>query len=88
LTRGARSLALRTSNTSTVTLYEILSKRKKVNWKTKKGKGKGVPKYDMNAYWGTRGIALLILNLGIRCRRVVSFTPWLIYPRGSALGTH
>jgi hypothetical protein len=42
----------------------------------------------MNAYWGSTGIAPRILDLGIRWRRVVSFTPWPLYPRERAPSTH
>jgi hypothetical protein len=36
---------------------------------------------------GSRGIALLILNLGARRRWVVSTTPWLLYAQERS-GTH
>jgi len=36
----------------------------------------------MKTYWGNAGIAPYILNLGIRCRWVVSFTPRPLYPWG------
>jgi len=32
-------------------------------------------------YWGSIGTAPRILNQGIRWGRVVSFTPWSLYPR-------
>jgi hypothetical protein len=35
----------------------------------------------MKAYWGIGGIAPLILGLGTRWRRVVSFTPGLLYSK-------
>jgi len=31
---------------------------------------------------GSGGIALRMFILGTRCRLLVSFTPWLFYPRG------
>ena len=40
------------------------------------GKDKG------NVHWSNRGIALFILNLGTRWRRVVNFTLWPLYPCG------
>jgi hypothetical protein len=39
------------------------------------------------AWRGSRGIALLILNLGVRRGWVVSTTTWLLYPRERP-GTH
>jgi len=38
----------------------------------------------MKAYWGSVSVALLILKLGTRWRRVVSFTPWPLYPQGKS----
>jgi len=35
----------------------------------------------MKIYWGNEGISPHILILGFRCRWVVSFTPWVIYPQ-------
>jgi len=40
------------------------------------------PVYTMQAQRGTRGIALLILNLGIRWSSVVNFTTWQLYAPG------
>jgi len=36
----------------------------------------------MKTYWGSGGIAPLILNLGTRWRWEVSLTPWPPYPWG------
>jgi len=41
----------------------------------------------MKTYWGSGGTAPCILDLGTRWRWVVSFTPWLLYPRERAPGT-
>jgi hypothetical protein len=38
----------------------------------------------MKAYWGSEGIAPLILDLGTRWRWVVSFTTRLLYPQGNS----
>jgi hypothetical protein len=38
----------------------------------------------MKAYWGSEGIAPLILDLGIRWRWVVSFMPRPLYPQGKS----
>jgi hypothetical protein len=38
----------------------------------------------MKAYWGSGGIAPLILDLGTRWRWVVSFTPRPLYPQGKS----
>jgi hypothetical protein len=38
----------------------------------------------MKTYWGSGDIAPLILVLGTRCRWVVSFTPWPLYPQGKS----
>jgi len=35
----------------------------------------------MKTYWGSGGIARMILNLGTRWRCVVNFTPRPMYPR-------
>jgi hypothetical protein len=48
--------------------------------KETKGKGKVV----MRTYWGSGGIAPRILDLGIRWRWVVSFTPRPLYPQGKS----
>jgi hypothetical protein len=40
---------------------------------------KVVPVHDTKAYRWNRGTAPLILNLGSKCRRVVSFTPRPLY---------
>ena len=45
-----------------------------------KGNGKVVLVFAVNAYRGSRGIVLHILNLGARCWRVVSIIPWLLDP--------
>jgi hypothetical protein len=42
-------------------------------------KGRFVPVHAMKAYRGSRCLALLILNLGARWRRVVDITPQLLY---------
>jgi hypothetical protein len=42
--------------------------------------------HTMKTYWGSGGIAPRILNLGNRCRWVVSFTPRQLYPRVRAPG--
>jgi hypothetical protein len=42
-----------------------------------KGKSKGVPVHTIKEYGGG-GIAPLILNLGTKRRRVVSFASWLL----------
>jgi hypothetical protein len=39
----------------------------------------------MKAYWGSGGIAPRIPDLSTRCRWVVSFTPWPLYPQGKSL---
>jgi hypothetical protein len=39
----------------------------------------------MKAYWGSENIAPLILYLGTRWRRVVSFTRRPLYPQGKSL---
>jgi hypothetical protein len=36
----------------------------------------------MQTYWGSGGISPCILDLSTRWRWVVSFMPWLLYPRG------
>jgi hypothetical protein len=41
--------------------------------------------HAMKAYWGNRGITPRILKLGTRRMRVVSFTPWTLYPEGKNL---
>jgi hypothetical protein len=38
--------------------------------------------HAIKAYWGSGGIAPRILDLGSRCRWVVSFTPQPFYPQG------
>jgi hypothetical protein len=38
----------------------------------------------LKAYWGSGGIAPLILDLGTRWRWVVSFTTWPLYPQGKS----
>jgi len=38
--------------------------------------------HAMNAYWGSGGIDLCILELGTRWRWVVSLTIWSFYPQG------
>jgi hypothetical protein len=40
--------------------------------------------HAMKAYCGSGGIATHILDLGTRWRRVVSFTPWPLYPQGKS----
>ena len=40
-------------------------------------KGKAVPAHDMKVYGGSRDIALFILNLGARCKRVIIFMAML-----------
>jgi hypothetical protein len=40
--------------------------------------------HAMKAYWGRGRIARLILDLGTRWRRVVSFTPRPLYPQGKS----
>jgi hypothetical protein len=40
--------------------------------------------HTMKAYWGNGGIALRILDLGIRWRWVISFTPRPLYPQGKS----
>lgn len=40
-------------------------------------KGKAVPAHDMKVYGGSRVIALFILNLGARCKRVIIFMAML-----------
>jgi hypothetical protein len=40
--------------------------------------------HAMKSYWGSGGIAPRILDLGTRWRRVVSFTPWPLYPQGNS----
>jgi hypothetical protein len=42
----------------------------------------------MKAYWGSRGIAPRILDLGTRWRWVVSFTPLPLYPKERTPGNH
>jgi len=37
--------------------------------------------------WGNGGVASCILNLDTRWRWMVSFTPWLLYPRENSPGT-
>jgi hypothetical protein len=56
---------------------------------TTKGKGKFVPvllteHHAMKAYWVSGDIAPRILDLGIRRRRVVSFTDRLLYQHGKS----
>jgi hypothetical protein len=41
--------------------------------------------HTMKTYWGNGGTAARIINLGTRCRRVVSFTPRPLYPLGKEL---
>jgi hypothetical protein len=41
--------------------------------------------HPMKTYWGSRGIAPRILDIGTRWRWVVSFTPWPLYPQGKSL---
>jgi hypothetical protein len=38
--------------------------------------------------WGSESIDPHFLDLGTRWRWAVSFTPWSLYPRGRAPGTH
>jgi hypothetical protein len=38
----------------------------------------------MKAYWGSRGIAPCILDLGTRWRCVISFMPQLLYYQGKS----
>jgi hypothetical protein len=45
-----------------------------------KSKGKVCPVHAMKAYSGSRGIAPLIRNLGVRLRGVVNITPWPLLP--------
>lgn len=45
-----------------------------------KGNGKVIIVFAMNAYRGSRGIVLHILNLGARWWRGVSIIPWLLDP--------
>jgi hypothetical protein len=53
--------------------------------KGKKGKVFPVPKYHaLKTYWGSGGIAPRILDLGIRWKWVVSFTPRPLYPRSKS----
>jgi hypothetical protein len=40
--------------------------------------------HAMKTYWGSRGIAPGILDLGTRWRWVVSFAPWPLYPQGKS----
>jgi hypothetical protein len=42
----------------------------------------------VKTYWGSRSIALHILNLCVRWSRVVSFTPRRLYSQGKAPGTN
>jgi hypothetical protein len=59
-------------------------------------KGKGKVKLPLHINWaschegvlGSGGIALCMLDLGTRWRCEVSFTPWLLYLRERAPGTH
>jgi hypothetical protein len=44
--------------------------------------------HTMKAYWGSGRIGPHILNLGTRWRWMVSFTPWPLYHRERAPGTH
>jgi hypothetical protein len=48
-------------------------------------KNKTVPDHSMKAYWGSRGIAPLILNLDSRWIYVVNLKPRSLYPRGKPL---
>jgi hypothetical protein len=45
-------------------------------------------RHAMKTYWGSGGIAPHILDLGIRWRWVVSFTPRPLYPKERAPGAH
>jgi hypothetical protein len=40
--------------------------------------------HAMKTYWGSGGIYPHILDLGARCRWVVSFTPRPLYPQGKS----
>jgi hypothetical protein len=40
--------------------------------------------HAMKTYWGSGGIAPHILDLGTRCRWVISFTPRPLYPQGKS----
>jgi hypothetical protein len=40
--------------------------------------------HAMKTYWGSGGIAPIILKLGTRWRRIVSFTPRSLYLRGKS----
>jgi hypothetical protein len=44
--------------------------------------------HTMIAYRGSRGTAPLMHNLGTRCRRVVNYTPQLLYPPKKSPCTH
>jgi hypothetical protein len=41
--------------------------------------------HTMKAYWGVEIQLHAFLDLGIRWRLVVSFTPWPLYPQGKSL---
>jgi len=52
------------------------------------GRGTVVPVHALKLYRENRGIAVSILNLGIRWRWVVNFTPRPLYPRGKKRAPH
>jgi hypothetical protein len=70
----------------------IISKVKLSQWLTKYHAMKTFPVlYQAPRHgdvWGSGGIAARILNLCTRWRRVISFTPLLLYSPGKAPGSH
>jgi hypothetical protein len=57
-------------------------------WKVKVKLSCALTEYHtMKAYWGSRGIAPCILDLGTRWNLVISFTPQPLYAQGKSPGT-
>lgn len=52
------------------------------------GEVKVVPVHALKTHGESRGTTPLVFNLGTRCRSVVSFTPWPLYPGTHGIGGH
>ena len=76
--QALRKPFLKPSTRASVSLFVALHWHSSTN---NCGKGKIVHINTLKAYTGRRGIAPLILNLRSKCRWVISFTLWLLYPR-------
>jgi hypothetical protein len=63
----------------TISFFSQIKVKVKINWFLCLTKH-----HAMKTYWGSRGIAPRILDLGSRWRRVVSFTPRPLYSQGKS----